>query len=352
MSLRANTGSGGITLRDAIDLPARGDAFLITLLHHVRSEPSPKGIHLHLDISGDLPAIVGGAGQRALLARVGGLDRSPITKWKQRARAGNAAEYHSDCLPLRWASGGVLAVVAHRRVDHFALSYRNIDPHGWNLYVGHAGGWDDLLDVERVLEREFREEALIHNKADNVVYAFALSDQRFDANAFQAEALARWGLSECRSEALACQVARGPDSVTVTAHRGNGQRVRHVSDGLFVVIDPVALGIECMRIVRIPLPDALDLQKDVIFLDGELHGDGLLDSAIGLLDIKRCKQWIAGGRQGDLPVAHIYQSGRHLSGGIADSKKIRDDWEHRNDFCPVTAEMIARHWPAEPQGST
>jgi hypothetical protein len=332
----------GPTLRDVIADPKRDDPFLITLLHRLRSEPIAGGIYLTTELSDEAPAIVDDAGKARLFAVVEGIDREPIVLWKRRARSGEVAEYWNDRLPLRWASGGVLAIVVHRGKENFALSFRNIYPKGWNLFVGASGSWDDLVDVERTAEREFREESLIHNKAENVIYGFELPEQRFGPRDFQDEALARWGLTGCARQPLACEIIRGPDRVIVVPSRDGEALPARTTDGLFLVIDPRALGIECMRIVRIPLPDALDLERDVAFLDGELHGDGLLDSAIGLLDVTEYDRWRRRGARGDLPFAHIYQGGKRLSRGMADSKQIKGVWEYRNAFCPVTEEMVRR----------
>jgi len=340
---------GQMRLHEARLAPRGNDGFLIALLHRIRSEPAQHGIRLHVDLHDDLPAIVSDEGKKLLFASLASVDRTPIRSWMDRARSGVATEYCNDGLPLRWASGGALAVAPHREAEYFVLSYRNIFPHGWNLFVGHAGDWEDLVDIGRILEREFREEAILYNRATDTSYAFNIPGQKFDPQAFQAEALSRWSLLESHREILPCDVVRGPDSVTVSPRTGGADSVPHTSEGLFLVIDPEALGIECMQIVRMPLPDEADLKTDLVFLDGELHTDGLLDSAIALLDIERYKQWMAEGSQGDLPLAHVYQSCKHLDGGIADSKQIRDDWEHRNDFCPVTAEMIAR-WPTAESG--
>lgn len=341
MCPQSSAGRDRLTLQDALRNPTRNDPFLITLLYKLRSEPIPGGMQLIVDVSDEAPALVDSDGKRSLFAATESMDRRPIEEWAQLAAAGKQAEYNNPQLPLRWASGGVLAIIVHRGIDYFAIGFRNIFPKGWNLFVGASGSWVDLIDVERTAEREFREELLICDKTSNIMYHFNMPGQCFDSTAFQDEALARWRLSGCTNQPLECEIIRGPDSVTVEPRRDGKALPHRTTDGLFVVIDPRVLGIECMRIVRIPLPDAVDLERDVVFLDGELRGAGLLDSAIGLLDVAQYTRWEEGGCEGDLPFSHIYQGGNRLSHGMAESEQIKQVWEHRNDLCPVTAEMIA-----------
>jgi len=320
---------------------------LITLLFEVESEPLNGGKHLRVCISDEGPAIIDDAGKRSLFRAVEALGREPIERWKGRVEAGERAIYRDEALPLRWASGGILPIIEHRGAEYFALSFRDIFPQGWNLFIGHAGDWDDLVAVERVIEREFSEELLVWNKAEGVTYHFDFPGRLFDPRVFQDEALAQWGLGGFGRKGLSCGIVAGPDSVTVFPRRNGEEIPPHTTEGLFVVIDPRALGIESVRILRIPLSDDLDLARDVVFLDGEVHGDRLLDSTIGLLEVSRYLAW-GKGRE-DLPFAYVYGGGERLPHGMSDSGQIRNAWAHRNEFCPVTAGILHRAYHTEVQ---
>lgn len=88
-----------------------------------------------------------------------------------------AKTIHVDKLPLRWASGGVVSVVNHRRRKWIPLFFRDIRPYGWNLSLGSSERYFDekgrlLQELDRELEnpsqfiaREFLEETLVLDKA-------------------------------------------------------------------------------------------------------------------------------------------------------------------------------------------
>jgi len=312
--------------------------FLSVLVHELEALPRDGGVELRVVLSDASPALATDNAKRAFHASVAGRDRTALEQFVRAVEAGEEARYHDASLPLRFASGGFLPVVEHRGARYFALLFRDIFPVGWNLACGASGDLRDLLDVARVGERELREELLIRNRSEPCTYHFDLPEACFDTRAFQAEPLVRWDLGGEPRRPLPCSVDPGPDAVTTVLHHCGTDEITWTTDGLHLVIDPVALGIECVRVVHIPLPDDLDLERDVVFLDGELKGGGVLDSVVGLTPAD-----VAAEPGAERPFPHVYREGKRLSGGLNEAEPIRTHREARFALCPITAGMFARY---------
>ena len=331
--------TGTSQLGDVLSHPEVPGAPLIALLGDISSEPRNGGRLLHIALRDDLPAIMDNEGRHTFFEAMADVERGPVERWLRQVERGKAARYCHPELPLRWGSGGYLPIVLHRGLRYLVLSFRGIFPQGWNLAVGAAEGWEELLDVRRAMEREFREELLILNRRDRVAYRFDFPEQLFDGDGPSTEAWKRWRLASLPRELLRCRVGHGPDAVRVVAQSRVRRADERLTEGLHVIVDPEDLGIECLRIVEVPLEDDLSLEEDVVFLGGELAVSGLLDPVVGLLPEG---EYVARGEPSggsDLPFAYLYQKGRRL-GDLQESEQVKGSWEHRNSLCPVTRRLI------------
>lgn len=324
-------------------------AFLIALVNNVRSEPIERGKRLILDIRDDQKSIYSNAGKGEFFDRVRRIDREPVLQWEKDIESGRESAYFREDLPLRWASGGALPVVHHRGESFLVLFFREIYPEGWNTANGASDTWDEMYQLRRLVEREFREEVLIHDPNHGVVYWFADPERDYHDLMHQKRALELWGLGRCARKPLPCRFHRGPDSVCVRMLREGSVEIASEISGFYISVNAGELGIECTQVVDIVLPDELALEE-LAFLDGEISypGDRLQQRPVGLLEVEACRDWLTSGEGSDAPFRHVYESGIRLRDGLRGSQRITASWSHRNTLCEVTAKTIRRHFLNHP----
>ncbi|MGE5072914.1 MAG: hypothetical protein ACM3MF_05755 [Anaerolineae bacterium] len=64
-------------------------------------------------------------------------------------------------IPMRWASGGFLPLVAYQSKTWVALFFRDIFPIGWNAANGATENKDEYKSLNRLIRREFSEEMIL-----------------------------------------------------------------------------------------------------------------------------------------------------------------------------------------------
>lgn len=332
-----------MTIRQIIEDQQTPRDYLIALVHEFAIEPAGQGVCLRLQVRDTDQAVFDHAGKEWLRRQY--LENPEKIRCVEAQLKKKRLRYRDPCFPLRWASGGALPVIEHRDQEYLVLFFRDIFPKGWDIANGASEAFEDeMVLIGNLVEREFKEELIIYHPKESTVYYLEIPNSHLSPLKVQNKALKEWGLDRCSRKPLRCVFESGPDSVHVTAFERGSLLTSALTTDLYVSFNPYELGIECIKVARIELPQTLDLE-DLIFLDGEyLEHDAkkLLDRPVGLLSIRKYVDWVKSNRQSDLPFDYIYQGGKRL-GDISHSACIAAQWQYRNEFCDVTEKTITRY---------
>jgi len=354
-------------------LPLRGRTgeFLQVLLKEFtlrKNRPGP-GVRLLVDIKNRMPSIRDVYGKRdfnRLIRRTGTRARDALARrLADFLDDPHERECRFDCsrYPFRYANGGVLPVVRLDGRDYFWLFYRDIFPVGWNIANGASDTTAEMLDPNRIVLREFGEEAIAADFRTRQIYAHDLEDKT-EPFGFQKSALDAWSkklkinLLEFDRAPIPLEWIDGPDAVDVTV-----EDRRRVTKGYFLGITAEDGSIELDRIAFI------NLGKSVTLLDGEHKNGRILNQVVGLFEIETMrdlarKEWIPdvvffdGRRQrmgkktdrGRLKALAVIVE-KYLAGPTLGRKRgerqAYQETEAKYDLCPITRSIIARFFEWE-----
>lgn len=331
-----------MTIREIEDKQIRRD-YLIALVHEFEIKPAGRGICLSLEVHDTDQAVFNKAGKEWLHEQyLGSPEKIRHVEGQLKKRN---LHYRDPNFPLRWASGGALPILEHGDQEYFVLFFRDIFPKGWNIANGASEAFEDeMVLIENLIEREFKEELVIYHPAQSAVYYLEIPNSHLSPLKPQNPALKEWGLDRCLRKPLRCVFESGPDSVYVTAFERGSLLTSALTTDLYISLNPHELGIECIRVAKVKLPKTVDLE-DLIFLDGEYlehYEKKLLDRPVGLLNIRKYLDWRASDQPSDLPFDYLYQGGKRLL-DLAHSPCIKEQWQYRNAFCDVTGKTITRY---------
>jgi len=194
-------------------------------------------------------------------------------------------ELDKDKKMLRWASGGVLPIIEYEDENWIPMFYRDIEPHGWNIFLGSSERYFDdnnklvgSIDVElnhptNFIAREFLEEILIFkeeptsDKEENIIRPLALPfDAQSDINKFDKEHIMLRmeydGLNiKSDEQYINCESLK--TNMTLHIISPNGEIINRTSNVL-VCFNLLELGIEVVKVIK------FKLDNGNILLDGEL----------------------------------------------------------------------------------
>ncbi len=285
-------------------------------------------------------------------------------------KAGNLCRYSNDGFPFRYGSGGVLPVVRMRGKDYVCLVYRECFPVGWNIFNGGTDSRTEMLNPLSTAAREFREELIIVDLENQIRYVHDMDSS--DPEDMPEHVLARRLWTErlvCPVDigcfdtlALPTQWLGGPDAIDVSIGKSS-----RLTRGCYLNINAEDFGIEIDRIARICVAD------NSVFLDGELLGEALMGSAIGLFELDAFQKKVTGARPGTefLPDIFFFDGMRHEDPDVLlrvlsetyvpQVKALLPDWDAQAEWfdvsvkkfglCPVTRNLV-RRLPAPKTAST
>lgn len=194
-------------------------------------------------------------------------------------------ELENDQKMLRWASGGIIAVVEYEGEYWIPMFYRDIEPHGWNLFLGSSERYFDknnkvISDIENELNyptnfiaREFLEELLIFknepdsNKTENIVRPLALPiDAQSNIHNFNKKHIElRKEYDDLNiimdKEYISCESLK--TNMTLHIKSPEGEIVNRTTDVL-VCFNLLELGIEVVKVIK------FKLDSGNVLLDGEI----------------------------------------------------------------------------------
>ncbi|MEM7311122.1 MAG: hypothetical protein AAF682_30910 [Planctomycetota bacterium] len=326
------------------DGPLPGRVFAVELLtSELRVAHSGRATAVELDRTEVADAIYRGSARRALRDLC--LDTPDVEDWARRVDrrmhavlAGNEAANLTlplDRFPLRWASGGVFAIVSYRGRTWTPFFFRDIWPTGWNISLGASEATDNLQDPWSFLWREFLEELLVLRAAPRgsgeqrleyrrPVFARNTELRRpaADAESFSAEH------RELRRVSDGLVLSPAEDRpLTLDVHpthmslRVNGPHGQAHYRNVYVAVNPREVGIE----VVVPVSYALD-DGDCL-LDGEVLGpEGeapeLVRMPVGLLSHDYLRRSFGGGQE------LVYDDDASILGGeLRPDDLVVFDWD-------------------------
>ncbi|MCA9319142.1 MAG: hypothetical protein KDB53_00335 [Planctomycetes bacterium] len=208
---------------------------------------------------------------------------------------------------FRYLSAGALPripAIGSGRRNTLLLFHRDIAPLGWNLANGASGSAAELKDPLTLMRREAAEEIMAFDPDARRLLTLERSGCHDELDLSATRWMQRLELRESPARFPGTTWGSGPDRLIV------GEAV---FDGLHLSIQAEDASIEIVRTLDIPW------QPHWVPLDGELHGDALLDRPIAFVDAETgvaARAWRAG--QEIAPPAEtrfcpVVEATRHLS---------------------------------------
>ena len=259
--------------------------------------------------------------------------------------------------PFRYASGGTLPILRIGSKDYYSLFYRSIFPIGWNIANGGCDNRFELLNPPDTIERELREELFIVDVTNKRRYVFAGDEGKpFDHPSFAA-ARRFWkknpilkDLDSFAETPILLKWLHGPDYLTV--QHGDSE-ARTIKD-CFLNINAEDFGIELDKVANI------HLDEDAILLDGEIIGNTLQNTMVGLFEVDRLNRELFEGKGEYFPDYFFYDAKRgeveqlqeKIAACVNNLRFLRTereitDYQNSNkkfDLCPVTKRIIKRYF--------
>jgi hypothetical protein len=189
---------------------------------------------------------------------------------------------------FRYGSGGTLPIM-HFEWDgkpqaYYCLFYRDIYPIGWNIANGGTDNREELLNPQKTIERELREELIVADFSKGIRYIFPADEAKPLDHPAHDVARHLWDNKRPDLEFDALKLSpievsweNAPDSINIIIGRGRSIK-RH---GFFLNINGEDFGIECDRVGHI------QLSNQVTLLGGEIDRGRLVNCPIGLFHIDR-----------------------------------------------------------------
>ena len=361
---------------------------LVSAFDIYRRNPPDAGFDLHVSFGEGTPAIWDRGGvrylrEKVLSARKREAYQKKLDAFLYRGGAGlpdpAVFDFDDERFAFRFVSGGTLPVVTFgddpAAKEYYCLTYREIDPIGWNLFNGGSDNRNELMDPEQTIRRELREELIIADPIQKRRYVLPSESDSARDLPVHAAARSLWdrllphkGLKDLPVDRVDIEWVDGPDSVSIRM----GDEAPVTRGGFFLNINGLDFGIELDKVARISLP------ASAVMYFGETDRGNLLNCPLGLFDVER---FSPDKKPEDLQRA-VYRPdffffngkrrpGKSIDGILAGPfiKKLRHhlwpealakfeaclDDEARYALCPVTARIITRHrrWKAntKPDGS-
>jgi TIR domain len=231
--------------------------------------------------------------------------------------------YSDDKFVFRYGNGGSLPIIRLEGRDYFCMNYRPIHPVGWNIANGGAEGLDELLNPEKTIERELREELIVINKKQKRRYVFRADMGKAIDHPDLTTAWKLWeqklqerGVSLLASEELPMKWIYGPDSLSL-----NFDGVEQILfKNCFINITTEDSGIEVDRVSKIKIPDGS------VICFGEIYNGKLVPAVIGLFEVEKIKALITGteAQQEFIPDIAFFDAGRFEIKGREDLAPLID----------------------------
>jgi hypothetical protein len=340
--------------------------FIEVLLNDFELQRHGRGVTLVVEFDDNAPTLTGRSGLSHVRSKIPDFD-AKVREHRNRLDAFFRGESSrlvvSDPeFPFRYASGGALPVAKIGDKEYYVLFYRECFPIGWNLANGGTDGRHELLNPYITVERELREELLIFDCHRRQRYVLDIeSDNPEDMPEYIAarrlwqEQLSSKGwppIGSFRQILTPLKWIDGPDCLEV---RVNGELPKKLTN-CFLNINPEDFGIEIDRIAKI------NVDETVTFCDGELLGNRLTDSIVGLFEVRRMNQLVRTGATQFIPDRYFYggegfdspdpgQLERKISEDyVSRIQRYLPSWDRREwddhpfkfDLCPVTRGIAER----------
>jgi|GEM_PF-7072653 len=198
-------------------------------------------------------------------------------------------------VPLRWASGGGMAIVkggndGRRSV---ALFFRDIKVRGWNIANGASEMSQEWYDLDRLCSRELTEELMLFLPGKGEVKCFRHSnwDHRgqFDTSRKKRKDDDGLKISEDSERFEVPPTLAASASVSQIKIQGSGDVKSGSASSYLVSVNPLEFGIEIIK------PVELTLKGDSTLLDGETSpGGGLVRRPVLLWDVDWLRSVVVG----------------------------------------------------------
>jgi len=180
-------------------------------------------------------------------------------------------------LPTRWASGGFFLLARWRGELWASFFFRDIAPVGLNVANGASEYWEEMTDLDRLIQRETLEEFVLLSGDPTTTSArfVQLSLSQFSQSSRYRQ-LARENLTAHRNLRLADgwsiqepernnrrRITHLPGQFSIMVADTAAREVWQTSD-VFLTYDPFQLGVEIIR------SGVVDLGDDEVLVDGEI----------------------------------------------------------------------------------
>lgn len=339
------------TLADVIKSPNPTAAFMILLTSDFNVSVSPTGGRtLKLNLTANLPVLQTN-GEKHQFQNASAHDTG-ATEFVGRLDSPGEHPYRGP-VPFRWASGGYLPIFAIDGTRYCMLFLRDLEPVvGWNVANGASDSKDELWNVERILDREPKEEILIINRASAQLSCLRLESpggviQSVDC---RQRALTSLGIkARIEMQPLIGQVERkAPDHIEVSA-AWEPKCSPHVTDQGFLIFNPEngENGIEFIQVVEWEIREKI---RNLVFYDAELHDDpdlkcdrkvgDAIQQAVGLFELDHLIREFQKPNPQPQP-KYVYDRGVLLAADLL------EEWlkerSHSRKWCPVAWKVILRY---------
>ncbi len=279
-------------------------------------ENKGEGIRFQADISNANYGIYNNQGKEFLRKEFKDLDKlaeadRTILSYLDGIRENNLelSEFYPR-VPIRWASAGYLARVEWNKRSWIMLFFRDLEPVGWNVANGASENAEELVSLDKVVDREFAEETVIleddpKGYVDESAggYKTKNKDKVLHSPSFVSLIGKRHGLDPARWQVAAHrELRRKLDYLTIDDSKKEEIDIRvkspspfrikvldgkknFESEGFVSTINPFEFGTEAIKVC------SFDLKPEWQIMDGEVSEGGkkLIRRPVGLFRYKWLK---------------------------------------------------------------
>jgi hypothetical protein len=267
----------------------------------------------------------------------------------------NKYEYKGEPY-FRWVSGGCLPIISIENKRYCLLFFRDIHVRGWNVANGASENEEEFWNLDRLFERESKEELIITNRFTNSVYPLLYPSGHLDSTTRQAThdfikgTLVKLGLAlKVSDDDLVGKPLPGPDVVKVNANWEESGT--HIIDNVYISINPDEgdMAIEVIKIMEWTIEDSLE---QIVCYDGEIHENWNLDDGkkegmpvnrpVGLFDLKQLAKGFKGNERPPAVPQMVFTNGECLKGEKL--QRWMEENQYSRDWCPVTRKTLFRYF--------
>jgi hypothetical protein len=264
-------------------------AFALLVLHGPQSitrrrDQDGERIQLRVDLTAEQYGIYNSAGKRfvtntlseAAATRPRNPDPVHAYLMDVTGSTGDALTIGGDGGPVRWASAGALAVARWRGDEWFVLSFRGVDPKGWNLANGGSESASEWTDLAALGFRELSEEMIVLNRSplDEDGTPRTVVHRPFRFNIMDADSVLRRRLNSSTFVEEHHRIRNAQDGISIREPASDSgllvnvvptefsvrvldasplRRADHVQANLILCVNPAEAGIECITAYRFTL---------------------------------------------------------------------------------------------------